>query len=91
MKNIKKKDSLGMIVFVYTVATPIMGLLLMWFNYLSLGARIPYWKFVILGCLLLWLKRFSEVISSLYTALLIMAIVVQTLAWIKLVTIPLFK
>lgn len=66
------------------------GLLFMWYNYLAFGTHIPFWKLLCIGAVVLIASHLVKPFRMLVGMLFALALVVQVLAWLSLVKLPLF-
>ena len=65
-------------------------LLLLWVNNILVRLSIPYWKLCILSVPFMIALKIPH-ISKVWVAILALCLVVQTAAWLNLITFPIFK
>lgn len=87
----KRPESFSDSIIGWVGAFLVGGLLLMWYNYIWIQYSIPYWKFVCLSIPMFVCFKLVKWTKYIWASLLAVALMAQTLAWLKIITLPLIR
>lgn len=75
----------------WIIATPIMGAVFYWYNYLFIRWHINYWQWCLLGLIGLYATLNIKWLRHITAIIFVVALVCQCLYWFDILKLPLIK